>query len=94
MWKVIYHQKVETDLEILGYVEVRRILKVIDERIVNGDPDKVGKPLSGDLAGYRRMRVGNTRIIYKINQKEIEVFVIAVGNRKDELVYKVAKKRA
>jgi mRNA interferase RelE/StbE len=94
MWNVIYHQEVESDLEILGYGEVRRILKAIDERIVNGEPDKAGKPLSGDLAGCRRMRVGNTRIVYQIKQKKIEVFIIAVGNRKDELVYKMAKKRA
>jgi mRNA interferase RelE/StbE len=94
MWNVIYHQEVESDLEILGYGEARRILKAIDERIVNGEPDKAGKPLSGDLAECRRMRVGNTRIVYQIKQKEIEVFIIAVGNRKDELVYKMAKKRA
>lgn len=94
MWKVIYHHEVEVDLEILGYVEARRILKVIDERIANGEPNKVGKSLSGDLAGYRRIRVGNTRIVYKINQKNIEIYIIAVGNRRDEFVYKIAKKRA
>ena len=92
MWNVIYHQEVESDLEILGYGEARRILKAIDERIVNGEPDKA--PLSGDLAGCRRMRVGNTRIVYQIQKKKIEVFIIAVGNRKDELIYKMAKKRA
>lgn len=94
MWKVIYHQETEADLKILGYAEARRILKVIDERIANGEPDKIGKPLSGDLAGCRRIRVGNTRIVYRINKKEIEVFIIAVGIRRESLVYEAAKKRA
>ncbi|OJW53984.1 MAG: plasmid stabilization protein [Alphaproteobacteria bacterium 41-28] len=93
MWKVIYHQEVEYDLKILGYAEARRILKVIDERIIKGEPHKIGKALTGDLAGCRRIRVGNTRIVYRMNKKEIEVFIIAVGIRKDDLVYKTAKKR-
>lgn len=93
MWKVIYHPEVEVDLEMLGYAEARRILKVIDERIIHGEPDKIGKPLSRDLAGCRRIRVGNTRIVYKIHKKEIEVYIIAVGIRREELIYQMAKKR-
>jgi mRNA interferase RelE/StbE len=94
MWKVIYHPEVHYDLELLGYAEARRILKAIDERIVYGEPHKLGKPLSGDLASFRRLRIGNTRIVYRISQKEIEVFIMAVGARRDDFVYKTAKKRA
>ncbi len=94
MWKVIYHWEVEYDLEMLGRVEACRILKAIDERILQGEPHKIGKSLSGDLAGCRRIRVGNTRIVYRINKKEIEVFIIAVEARKDDIVYQLAKKRA
>jgi mRNA interferase RelE/StbE len=93
MWKIIYHHDVENDLRLLGYGEARRILKAIEERIAHGEPHKIGKPLSGGLAGRRRLRVGNTRIVYKINQKDIEVYIIAVGARKDDLVYKSTKKR-
>ena len=93
MWGVIYHKEVEYDLQILGYGEARRILKAIEERIIKDEPHKIGKSLSGDLAGCRRIRVGNTRIVYKINKKEIEVFIIAVGIRRNDLVYRVAKKR-
>lgn len=94
MWKVIYHRETELDLEILGYAEARRILHAIDERIAKGEPEKIGKPLSGNLAGYRRLRVGNTRIVYRINIKENEIRIIAIGPRKDDIVYKMANKRA
>ncbi len=94
MWKVIYHNEVNTDLKLLGYAEARRVLKAIDERIIRGEPHKTGKPLSGELAGCRRIRVGNTRIIYTINHKYVEVFVIAAGARKDDFVYEIAKKSA
>ena len=93
MWKAIYHSEVEYDLKLLGYAEALRILKAIDERIIKGEPDKLGKPLSGDLAGYRRIRIGNTRIVYKATKKEIEVFIIAAGVRRDDHVYQSAKKR-
>lgn len=93
MWKVIYHQEIEADLRLLGYAEARRILKAIDERIIRGEPHKTGKPLSGDLTGCRRLRVGNTRIVYRINQKEVEVFIIAVGARRENFIYQTAKKR-
>lgn len=94
MWKVIYHYEVETDLKLLGYAEARRVLQAINEKIVRGEPHKTGKPLSGELAGCRRIRVGNTRIIYKINNKDVDVFVIAAGARQDDFVYERAKKRA
>lgn len=78
MWRVIYHPKIEKDLEILGAVEARRILAAIRERIIQGEPDKIGKLLNGELAGCRRIRVGSTRIVYKVYKEKIEVFVIAV----------------
>jgi mRNA interferase RelE/StbE len=67
---------------------------VIDERLANGEPDKSGKALSGDLAGYRRLRTGQTRIIYRVDGKRIEVLIIAIGMRRDDEVYLAAQKRA
>ena len=93
MWKVIYHHKIESDLRLLGYAEARRILKAIDKRLIQGEPHKIGKPLSGDLAGCRRLQVGNTRIVYKVNQRDIEVLIIAVGARRDDLIYHTAEER-
>ena len=87
--------EVNTDLKLLGYCERLGVFyKAIDERIIRGEPHKTGKPLSGELAGCRRIRVGNTRIIYTINHKYVEVFVIAAGARKDDFVYEIAKKSA
>ncbi len=50
VWTVKYHPAVKRDLIGLGRVEAAAILKVIEERIVHGEPDKAGKPLSGQLA--------------------------------------------
>ncbi|WP_435605898.1 type II toxin-antitoxin system RelE family toxin [Pseudomonas knackmussii] len=93
-WEVIYHPEVVSDLDQLGSVEARRILRAIQERIVDGEPDKIGKPLRTSLAGCRRIRVGNTRIVYRVDGAEIRVLIIAVGARRDDEVYIIAERRA
>ncbi|PWU28738.1 plasmid stabilization protein [Pseudomonas sp. RW407] len=92
-WNVIYHEAVTDDLLRLGRVEAQRILKVIGQRIVEGEPDKLGKALAGSLAGCRRIRVGNTRIVYRVNGPRIEVLIIAVGARRNDEIYDLASKR-
>ena len=91
-WSVRFHPEVESDLRQLGSAEARRVLKVIRERIAEGEPDKIGKPLRGALAGFRRIRTGDVRIVYRINGTEI-VLVLCVGARRDDEVYESATKR-
>jgi mRNA interferase RelE/StbE len=92
-WKVIYHHGARQDLQALGTPRAKKILKAVEERIINGEPDKSGKPLSGNLAGYRRIRTGDTRIVYKVVDDKIHVYIIARGNRRDDEVYDLAVKR-
>ena len=40
-WKVIYHPEVTGDLESLSRAEAARVMRVIDERIRQGEPDKI-----------------------------------------------------
>ena len=93
IWSVIYHEEVAADLQSIGQSEARVILKVIEKRIKNGEPDKLGKALSGQLAGCRRIRTGSTRIVYRVNADVIEVLIVAVGQRKDSAVYTAAGNR-
>ncbi len=92
IWSVRFHAEVEDDLRLLGTAEARRILKVVRERIAEGEPDKLGKPLRGALAGCRRIRTGDVRIVYRIQGTEI-VVVLCVGARRDDEVYEAAVKR-
>jgi mRNA interferase RelE/StbE len=93
VWAVQYHPAVKRDLINLGRVEAAAILRVIEERIVNGEPDKIGKKLTGQLAGCRRIRTGQTRIVYRVNGERIEVLIIAVGIRRDHEIYDAATGR-
>lgn len=70
--------------------EAQRVLKVIEELIINGEPNKAGKTLRGSLTSCRRIRTGAVRIIiYRINGTEI-VPVLCTGQRRDDEVYETA----
>jgi mRNA interferase RelE/StbE len=93
VWTVLYHPAVKRDLISLGRVEAAAILKVIEARIIHGEPDKAGKTLHGQLAGCRRIRTGQTRIVYRVNGERVEVLIIAVGMRRDNEIYDAATDR-
>lgn len=92
-WKVEFHHEVADDLDNLGDSAATKILKAIEDKIENGEPDKLGTPLRGVLAGHRRIRVGDTRIVYRLDQGAVEVLIVAVGARRDKEVYHAAEKR-
>ena len=41
------------------------------------------KPLKGEYKGLYRLRVGNYRIIYKIDNENLIIILIRIGHRKD-----------
>lgn len=61
------------------------IRKVIEERLIQ-DPLSFGKPLRGSLKNHLRIRIGNYRVIYRIDAQNTTVLVVAIGHRKD--IYK------
>ena len=47
------------------------------------NPERVGKPLRGDLAGIRSARRGTYRVLYRIDQARREVIVLRIDHRRD-----------
>ena len=86
-------------LRMLGEITDRRIQESIRDRIdgLVGDPDKQGKPLTGDLVGYRSLRaVGQRyRIIYRVEREQVCVLIVALGLRTEGSkrdIYELARK--
>jgi mRNA-degrading endonuclease RelE of RelBE toxin-antitoxin system len=73
---------VSRDIPSLSKSAKTLILKAIEERLMV-DPISFGKPLRYTLKGYRRLRVGRYRIVYKIDEKRRTVIVNAIDHRKD-----------
>lgn len=64
------------------------LLNWIEKRL-NGceDPRAFGKPLEENLKGKWRYRVGDYRIICRIEDEEIIILVLQIGHRRD--IYKI-----
>ena len=91
-WQVLYHPEVEEDLISVGHGAARRIVKAIDKKLTT-EPLKFGDPLSGNLGMFRKLRIGDYRVVYQVTQNKVTVYVLAVGPRRDKEVYQEAVSR-
>ncbi len=91
-WEIIYHKDVNNDLESVGPSAARRIMQAIDEKLTRA-PEKFGAPLSNNLKNFRKLRIGDFRVVYQVFNKKVIVFVLAVGPRRDKEIYRSASKR-
>jgi mRNA interferase RelE/StbE len=79
-WKLIYHGDVVEDMERVGRAAARRIVRTFDDRPTQA-PLSFGAPLAGNLAGFRKLRIGDYRVVYQVREQQVIVFVLAVGHR-------------
>jgi mRNA interferase RelE/StbE len=79
-YNLLYHPEIPEDLSGLPKNIRSRISKAIEQRLLQ-DPLKYGEPLRRSLKGYRKLRVGDYRVIYRIQHKNI--IVLKIGNRKE-----------
>lgn len=91
-WTIFYHQDVEDDLKSIGPAAARRIMRAIDAKLTQA-PLQFGFPLSGNLADFRKLRIGDYRVVYQVVEQKVTVYVLAVGPRRDKEIYHAALKR-
>ncbi len=79
-YKVIVKKSVAKDLRNIVKKDVQRILAAIKDLADNPRP-----PQSKKLSGQERYRLrqGNYRILYSIEDEKLVVSVVKVGNRRD-----------
>lgn len=72
---------VDEDIPALPKSAKRRIRRAI-ERTLTTHPFELGKPLRYSLRGARRLRVGDYRVIYRIEPPD-RVLVVKIGHRRE-----------
>jgi mRNA interferase RelE/StbE len=84
-WKIEVSPAAERELNKLDVQQTRRILKFLHERVAKlDDPRSVGKALQGPRIGeFWNYRVGDYRLICKIEDDRVVVLVLRVGHRKE-----------
>ncbi len=73
---------IKEDIVLLPKKTKAIIKKAIEERLMV-DPIGFGKPLRYNLRGHRRLRVGDYRVVYRINSNLKTVIIVAIKHRKD-----------
>ena len=83
-WTVEFSKPADKELRKLPQTVQVRITKFLRERVLElPDPRLIGQALQGNLAGKWRYRVGDYRIICKIEDQKMVILVIEIGHRSD-----------
>ncbi len=86
-WRIEITEEAEKLIVKMGSAEAGRIFKFLRERLQRAEhPRALGEALKGDLRDYWRYRVGDYRIICRIDDSVVTVLVVHVGHRRE--VYK------
>lgn len=76
-------RRAEKALEKLDKQNREKLVKYIDVLKKLPKPHKKGKALSGKLVGLWRFRVGDFRVISRIDGKTITIIVLDIGHCKE-----------
>jgi mRNA interferase RelE/StbE len=84
VWRIEFDSDAVRDLRKLGAEPQRLILRYLRKRIATvEDPRRFGRPLTGNLKGLWRYRVGDYRIVAAIEDDRFIVLIVTVGHRRE-----------
>ena len=83
-WRLEVTPRAERELRKLGVVDQQRVRKFLRARIEGtDDPRQSGKPLGGIKLEYWRYRVGDIRILCRLEDEKVVVVVVTIGHRRE-----------
>jgi len=83
-WRIEFLPDAVKELKKLDRSVARRIITTLEERIATlDDPRTLGSALTGDHAGYWRWRVGDYRVVARIEDERMVIIVVRVAHRRE-----------
>ena len=82
MYRIEYLEQVRKDLKPISKSDKEKIRSAIESKL-SSNPIEFGKPLQYSLKGLRRLRVGDYRVIFQIDQSNKIVLVTKIGHRRE-----------
>lgn len=79
-YEIYFKQSVEKDFRAIPKKDLKKIIRRIEE--LSEDPRPPGHEKLTGQARYR-VRQGLYRIIYSVQDKELTIWIVKVGHRKD-----------
>ena len=83
-WTIEFDRRALRDLQQLDRSAQRRILDYLEQRVAPASsPRALGEALTSTFAGLWRYRVGDYRVICRIEDDRLVVLVVRIGHRRD-----------
>ena len=80
--KIVFSEKAEKQFLKLDKPIQKQIQRFVKRLEQTKNPRETGKMLVGNLLGFCRYRVGDYRLICRIQDKELIIVVVEVGHRR------------
>lgn len=81
-WTIKITKSAEKELSKITRTDQKRIQTYIRSRIIPAEnPRSLGKPLTGSLSGLHRYRVGDYRLICRIQNQELSILIVRIAHR-------------
>lgn len=75
-FRILYHELVvKDDIPKLSSDWQKKIKNAIEKKLTSY-PEIFGKPLRRSLSGFRKLRVGDYRVIFRIESESVRIFII------------------
>lgn len=81
-YSVKYEPEAVNDLDQLTQTTRIRILKKIEWLKINFD-QILPLPLTGNLSGFYKLRIGDYRVIYEFDKENCIIYVNRIGHRRE-----------
>ena len=83
-WAIEFLPDAAKELKKLDRAVAARIVKTLEGRIAGlDDPRSIGSALVGEHAGYWRWRIGDYRLVARIEDERITILVVRVAHRRE-----------
>jgi len=77
LWAIRIEKRASKDISKLSKLDQRRILDFLEFKLApRENPRELGAALTGPLAGLWKYRVGDFRILAKIEDRTVEIWVV------------------
>lgn len=87
IWHLLIEQDAKKQFLKLPKNLQSRILDYFEDRVlIAPDPLVFASPLSGEMAGLHRFRIGDYRVITNVDKGKLIIVAVAIGHRKE--IYK------
>ena len=83
-WTIEFVPAAAKELKKLGKPEARRLVATLETRIATlDDPRALGSALAGELGGLWRWRIGDYRVVARIEDERITILIVRVAHRRE-----------